>query len=266
MGLLWTFIGASGPYETFCGAAEMLGGILLFVPCLTTLGALVCVGVLTNVFMLNMCYDVPVKLFSFHLLLMAVFLAAPELRSLSDLFLRQRKARLSNDAPLFRRKWLNRTALALQLLCGLVLASLMLYGFHQNAKEMAIKPPNYGIWSVEEYAVDGNLRPRVLADGTRWQRVIFDYPERLSVQPMDGPQERFMLKLDEAKKSFTLTRRGDANWKAAFSYRDAGKDVLLLEGQFDGHKVTATLHREDESKFLLTSRGFHWINEYPFQR
>jgi hypothetical protein len=26
------------------------------------------------------------------------------------------------------------------------------------------------------------------------------------------------------------------------------------------------LHRTDETKFLLKSRGFHWINEHPFNR
>jgi hypothetical protein len=266
MGLLWTFIGASGPYQIFCGASEMLGGILLFVPWLTALGSLVCVGVLTNVFVLNMCYDVPVKLFSLHLLLMAVFLAAPDLRKLADLFIFQRPARLSNYAPLFRRRWLNRTVLTLQLLCGLALTSLALYISHQQVKEMAVKPPYYGIWSVEEYAVDGNPQPLLLTEATRWRRVLFDSPERLSVQPVDGPQERFMLKLDQSKKSLTLSKRGDPNWKADFSYRDGGKDVLLLEGKFDSHKISATLHRVDESKVLLTSRGFHWINEYPMNR
>ena len=118
MHLLWTFMGASSGYEMFAGAAEMLGGILVFFPALTTLGALVLIAVLSNVFMLNMCYDVPVKLFSFHLLLMAVFLAAPDLRRLSDLFLYRRKAQLKASPPLFKRKWLNRGLLALQFASG----------------------------------------------------------------------------------------------------------------------------------------------------
>jgi hypothetical protein len=33
----------------------------------------------------------------------------------------------------------------------------------------------------------------------------------------------------------------------------------------DGQKVRARLHRQDAS-FLLVNRGFHWINEYPFNR
>ena len=69
MGLLWTFMGASKGYSIFCGGVEMLAAILLFVPGCATLGALVAMGAMANVFMLNMCYDVPVKQYSFHLLL-----------------------------------------------------------------------------------------------------------------------------------------------------------------------------------------------------
>ena len=30
--------------------------------------------------------------------------------------------------------------------------------------------------------------------------------------------------------------------------------------------LAARLKRIDDSKFLLKSRGFHWINEFPFNR
>jgi hypothetical protein len=86
MGNLWAFVGASRPYESFVGCAEMLGGLLLIVPRTTILGALVSLADLTQVFVLNMTYDVPVKLLSFHLLLMALFLLAPDLRRLCGFF------------------------------------------------------------------------------------------------------------------------------------------------------------------------------------
>jgi hypothetical protein len=53
MGLLWTFMGASEPYTMFVGFAEMISGILLFPRKTSTLGALMSVGVLSNVVALN---------------------------------------------------------------------------------------------------------------------------------------------------------------------------------------------------------------------
>ena len=77
MGLLWTFMGYSRAYSFFAGAGEMLGGILLIVPRFSTLGALVSLAVLSNVLMLNFCYDVPRKIYTVHLVLMAMFLGYP---------------------------------------------------------------------------------------------------------------------------------------------------------------------------------------------
>ncbi len=98
MGLLWALMGASKGYNIFAGGAEMLGGILLFVPQLAMLGALISVGVIANIFALNMAYDTPVKLYSFHLLIMAVIIALPDTRRLANVFLFNRKA----DPPRLR--------------------------------------------------------------------------------------------------------------------------------------------------------------------
>jgi hypothetical protein len=268
MGLLWTFMGASKSYQSFAGSCEMLAGILLFLPASTTLGALLSIGVMTNVFMLNMSYDVPVKLFSFHLLLMSVFLAAPDLRRLAQLFLFRREAKLSTDQPLFRRKWPNRVVLALQLAVGLFVASAGLYMAHQMSKSMSetVGPQLYGIWSIEEYAVDGKVVASLVADQTQWRRVFFENPTSLRVQTMNGQVQRFPLSLDEAKKTLTVTRFDDQKWKAYLSFEKPQSNLMVLSGQMDGHRIVARLQHVDTPKALLTTRGFHWINEHPFNR
>ena len=86
MGVLWASVGASPGFEIYVGCAETLAGILLILPRTTMLGALIALCDMTHVFMLNMTYDVPVKLFSFNLLLMALFLLAPDLQRLVDFF------------------------------------------------------------------------------------------------------------------------------------------------------------------------------------
>ncbi|HJQ21233.1 MAG TPA: hypothetical protein VJ867_12865, partial [Gemmatimonadaceae bacterium] len=86
MGVIWYSIGAAPGYERFIGSAEVLGGVLLLLPWTTLIGALVTLGVTTGVFVVNMTYDVPVKLFAFHLVLMSAFLIAPDARRLADWF------------------------------------------------------------------------------------------------------------------------------------------------------------------------------------
>jgi hypothetical protein len=269
MGLLWTFIGASKGFEIFTGCAEMMGGVLLIVPRTTLLGALVCLADTTLIFTLNMCYDVPVKLYSFHLLMMSVFLVAQDLGRLANLLVFNRRVEAVELSQLFRRKWPNRSALALQILFGLYLIGTSFYQNYQQSKVrggFAPKPPLYGIWLVDEFSVDGQVRPPLLSDATRWQRVILQFPEVLTIQPMSGPNQMFTLGLDMEGRTLSLGKRNDAEWKALFSFEELEPELIRLEGEFDGHKTYARLVRFDESKYLLTSRGFHWIQEYPFNR
>ncbi|MDL2345577.1 hypothetical protein QOL99_15680 [Deinococcus sp. MIMF12] len=76
MGLLWRFMAASPGYQYVAGVAELLPALLLLHRRTVTLGALVAAVTMTNVLALNLLYDVPVKLFSAHLLLAALVLLA----------------------------------------------------------------------------------------------------------------------------------------------------------------------------------------------
>lgn len=90
MGVVWAFMGASRPYTIFAGLGEVLGGVLLIWRGTTLLGALVSIGVMTNVAMINFCYDVPVKILSTHLWLMGVLILVPDAHRLRALLLANR--------------------------------------------------------------------------------------------------------------------------------------------------------------------------------
>jgi hypothetical protein len=262
--LFWTFFGASAAYKIFSGAAEMLGGLLLVARRTTLLGALVCVGVLIHVVVLNLCYDVPVKLFSSHLLAMAVFLTLPDLRRLADLLVFNRRIEPAEIRPLVQRKWLHWSGLALRAVFILAFAAIPLYQNYQFKKQLdhAPKPPLYGIWNVEEFVLDGQARPPLFTDETRWRRVVFDSPHALAILTADSRQ-RFGLDLEPGSHRLTLTRQDDPSWKSTLSYQRLDPSLLAIEGTFDGHRIQARLHRTETPRFRLVSRGSHWINEYP---
>ncbi|RTR28317.1 hypothetical protein [Deinococcus radiophilus] len=79
MGLLWRFMATSPGYQWLAGVAEVLPALLLLHRRTVTLGALLAAVTMTNVLALNLFFDVPVKLFSAHLLLTALVLAAADL-------------------------------------------------------------------------------------------------------------------------------------------------------------------------------------------
>jgi len=269
MGVLWAFIGASPAYECFAGSAEMLGGILLFLPRTTLLGALVCLADMAQVFVLNMTYDVPVKLLSFHLILLAVILIAPDLSRLARFFLLDRAPAPSSHPALFASPRANRLAFAAQLLFGICLVSAnvrVARTVWYTQGDGRPKPPLYGIWEVSEFSTDGQSRPPLLSDHDRWRRAIVFATNRIRVQRMDDSMFFLGLSLDPATGSLALTKSDDKNWKAEFRFLQPSPDELTLDGDMNGHKVSIRFHLMDTSRFLLPSRGFHWVQEYPFNR
>ena len=267
MHLLWTFMAASPLYTFFGGATEVLGGVLLLLPRTTTLGALVSLGATVNVLMLNFGYDVPVKIGITNLVLSSLILLLPDLHRLADFFLFNRKTEPAPDHPLFRRRVLNQAVAVLLVIFAFVLLGSDLYHSHRAVAEIVEArrtTPLYGIWSVDEFTVDGQARP--LGDPLRWQRLIVMENGLAAAQPVDGRLSYFSLRVDPNKKSFTMTKPNQWAWRAEFTYEDPQPDQLTLRGQMDGQPVTATLHRINESQFLLLNRGFHWVNEFSLNQ
>ena len=269
MGVLWASIGASFPYERVCGAVEMTGAVLLFIPRLSLLGALVTLAASTQIFTLNMTYDVPVKLFSFHLILMSLALLAPDVRRLLRLFVLDKAVTASTLPPLVGTVRGRRVALAVQLVFAAYILGWNLHDARKSWTEYgggAPKSPLYGIWNVDEMRVDGVVRAPRLDDWGRWRRLIFQSPAGMSFQRMNDSFQGYTNTIDMAGKTLTLSSAADKNWTARFAIEQPAADRMILDGAMDGHKVRLDVRRQDRGSFLLVSRGFNWIQDRPFNR
>ena len=252
MGILWTFMGASAAYTKFCGLAEVLAGVLhLFRRRTTTLGALVAAGAMLNVAALNFSYDVPVKLYSSHLVLMSLFLMAPDAGALLSFFVLRKPARLEGvSLPSFERRWLRLAAIAFQALVICSISYNKIWGGYKTTKmyegSYFKNAPLYGVWNAD-------------SDTAHWRQLTIQYPRALSIRDISGERLRFASTYDEANHKLTLN---SFKHQDDFTYEQPDAQHLVLRGK----ESTLTFHRVDASKFLLTSRGFHWISEDPFNR
>ncbi|HUI83192.1 MAG TPA: hypothetical protein VL240_03165 [Candidatus Binatia bacterium] len=265
MGMLWTFMGSSQPYSFFGGFGETLGGVLLVLPGLTALGSLVSLVMMTNVLMLNLCYDVPRKIFSLHLVLMCLFLLIPDLRRLINVFILNRRAEPVHRVSLLQDKLLDRVALLLPMVFG---GFVLFVAGRQSVIDLkqlvtTLPAPVYGVWTVDELVIDGVVHPPLLTDAERWQRVIFDAPKILSIDWANGNHTRYYMQLDLAKKSFDLWDVDHPKWNARLALDNPDADRMTLEGRFGSQQISARLVRADLSdpqKYPLMNQGFHWVN------
>lgn len=261
MSILWTSIGASHPYEIATGCAELLAALLLIVPRTAMLGALVAAVDMTQVFVLNMTYDIPVKILSFHLLVMSAILLAPDARRLVDVFLADRPAGPSAHRPLFARPAANHVALGVQIVFGLFVFGSLLDATRHDADQAHRRSPWYGVWNVEAYSVDGQELPPLTTDGSRWRRTLFDGPPTVGIQYMDDRIEEYPIVTDPVRRTITIAVNApaDVRNKAVLSYVRPADDRLILDGELNGRHTTIRLSRLDRP-FPLKGPGFRWIH------
>ncbi len=260
MELLWVQSGHSRPYQILLGAAEITGGLLLLSPVTGTAGALLSSFELSQVLLLNLTFDVPVKLHSSHLLLLSAVLLEPEARRLGHFFLSPGAAGRPAPQRLFARLETNRLAETAQIAAGLALLARHLRRNQKLWKQFGggqDKPELYGVWEVEEFAVDGTVRPALASDPTRWRRLVLDLNNLTGIQYMDDHVVTRLAQPDLANGSLTLIDPGDPGAITTLSLHRPAPDRLELEGE----KVRIRLRRADLEQFPLISRGFHWVQE-----
>ncbi len=227
------------------------------------LGASITLASMLQVFAFNMLYDVGVKMVSLHLILMTLFLLAPEFQRLRTFFLRNRPARGSDRPPLFATRRANRIALVAQVIFG-----LYMLGVYTNVTRIywyaggggSPRSPLYGIWNVEELSVDGQVRSPVLNDyDRRWRRVIFDEPGTIVFQRTDDSFSRYGLSIDTRGNILVLSKGESRSWSSGFIFQRMGDDRLVLEGDMDDYRIRVELRRVRPDTFQLLNSHFRWV-------
>jgi hypothetical protein len=269
MGLAWTFIGYSKGYNYFTGFGEVTAGVLLLFRKTTTLGALLSLVVAGNVMAINYCFDIPVKLLSTALVVMSLFLLAKDGNRLVDFFIRNKPSSASDiRTPKFKKSWVNITAVIFKY----ALIAFVLYSNISGAISamseygpLAKKPPLYGIYNVESFVRNNDTLPPLKTDTIRWNKIIVSWPGGVQLKMMNDSSAWYAFVPDTLKRKIIMYSWSDTTKKSFFNY-SVSNNKLVMQGKWKNDSVTITSNYYDLKNFLLVNRGFHWVNEYPFNR
>lgn len=271
MGLVWTFMGYSKAYCVFTGMAEVVGGLLVMSRRTQTLGAVVIVGVMANVVMLNFCYDIPVKLFSSWLLLMGVFLVALDSRRMLAVFVSQRATDARVLPRLYHKPRAHKAGQIAKALFLAVTVGMSIHGYLSFASQQENPADELiGIYEVETFVRDGVERAPLTTDTERWHRLAVGTWARATVQHMNGERKRYMLEVDPDAMTAVLReyKEGDTEIVGTYSYAwiEPGDDEAPRRLLLTSADTEITLRWSDPENTPLRSRGFHWVQEKPFNR
>jgi hypothetical protein len=270
MTMLWTLIGLNPVYEMICGAAEVAAGLLILFRRTTLLGALLCAFLATNIVLYNFCFDVPVKLYAAHLLLIALAVLAPDLRSLFNFFFLHRPCTPSYGWTAPARRYglrIETVATILVLLLALIPAALDLHKAYARQLASERHPsPLIGQWHVDSALLAGKPSPVLTGDGLPMTDIFLEPSGRTNLRDSSTVLWRAYTMIDD-KKHTLLLASGDN--ETTYDLHQPDPTHLLLTPNAKDAKTTATLTLTRvplPTHYPLQDRGFHWVNEWGLER
>jgi hypothetical protein len=272
MRLSWMFIGYSGPYQVFSGIMETIAGLLLLYRRTSTLGVLFATAVFMNVAALNLCYDIPVKIFSLQLVTVCLFLLANEINRILCFFILNKPAAVC-DLYHFRytKKWMGITRWVFKtafVIIALILPISRTKEYYDYAHRRPAKQPvPNGIYAVTAYTLNNNSIPCTATDSLRWRDVIFENGYG-SISTSDTAFRRtynrvyFSYSLDSASQTLGFRKRaGDSLPLMRFHIETPDTSTIFLRGTYGTDSLTVAL-KKTSRHFQLAEKQFHWLSEY----
>jgi len=272
----WLFIGYSAPYQFFSGAMETVAGLLLLYRRTITAGLFAATGAFLNVVMINLAYDVPVKLYAAHLLFSCVFLLALDSpRLLRFLVLNQpTPATTAYDWP-YRLGWQRWGSAAVK---AFIVYQILLTPFKNGwQRHQALKHPGpsgpfaTGFYDVRSFVVNRDTINAASGDTLRWRDVIFDNAGAGSVNTADQTfwqryrRGYFRYRADTIKHTVAVWKTSaiprDSTFLFTMRYEQPDTNTVRFHTAIRGDSVHVELVRVPRH-FQLTERQFHWLSEY----
>ncbi len=226
---------------------------------------------MTHIVALNFSYDVPVKLFSSHLLLMAVFLMWPDMERLANFFVLNRDVKTETITPVYRDK---RTKFLYYIGKGLVVAFFIIppviaqINARRSIEDFVQKtstanPALTGEYDVATFIHGGDTISEANRQTFRWNKVAFT-TRQANIVFSNGSDMAWNFNSNTGYKRFIVTSP-DLSTILEFKYEIAD-EVITARGVVNDKELVMTMKKIGQSEPLLVSRGFHWVNEYPYNR
>lgn len=255
--LYWLTTGVSPFFEVFAGVFELTATVLILYRRTTTLGALMMIAILLPIWFVNIGYDAGVELASLHILTLSLLLLVRDSKKFYEILIQHKAVALTYIPKVtFRNQWQNGAGLFLKY------AFIFLFVIHRgysygnlyaHGKSFKLPlddglPGVSGLYKVSEFKRNGELIPDAAGDTTRWQNVVFEKFNSISVK-IDKPfhlntknsirtteyygnigRYYYGYTADTVNKIFTLRNRADTTSKLILEYERPDSSRFILSG------------------------------------
>ncbi|GHN00565.1 hypothetical protein WSM22_20540 [Cytophagales bacterium WSM2-2] len=263
MSLLWTFMSYSKFYSIITGLIEVVGGVLLLFRVSTFLGAIISFAAMVNVVLIDIGYDVTVKMFAIHLLLMTIVLLKDDIRRMFDFFVLNKATEPNHYTPLFANKKIA-YAIKYPMIFLFVFTTVKMLG---ERIDFLYKKTNISIrklYTVEDFVVNGDTIPPLQTDVNRWKSFSiggYSYaPEMLTIKNMSNAKTQYNYKADTVKKTLVFYPAADSTDKYYMTYSRINQSVVF-KGLHKKDSIVVKTKPTAPNEYRLTRRGVRWVRD-----
>ncbi len=253
-------------YESFLGGVEVLAGLLLFYRRTASTGALLILIFTGNVFISNLAYEGGEYVYSFYLIVLALFIFAYDAKRIYNLISLELPTQPNTFVPFFSGVQ-RQVRLILKSLLILFFVFIYAYktysGYQKDPFQFPLTPGlagASGIYNVSEFRINNKILPYSLTDSVRWKDVVFEKWATISIRSnrpviLDSTNAEYFHR-DDKDRNYEFAGSGGRHY---YSYStDTVNNLILLENRnknYKGEKLILHLSRPDTSTIILS--GFN---------
>jgi len=244
--VLWDFMALSTGYTIFAGLVELLCCPLLVFRRTTLLGGLLLLATLTNLFAMDLAYNVPgAPLFAGLLIALCMIVIAPYAAPLTKVLLLAQADRMPAEPSTFLTRW-RYAPLAKVVILAILISVRVSDGFAQRRSFFGRGHAVFGMFDVDRFIRGGLPITPSADDGKTWKRVASDgrYDSgALAVQFASGDVRQYRLSEDTTNRLWTV--REGSKVIATLTYAVAPDGSLSLDGRVNDEPVQVHLRPVD---------------------
>ncbi|HEX6428170.1 MAG TPA: hypothetical protein VF008_10810 [Niastella sp.] len=237
--LFWSTMGTSYMYSVSTGIIEILAGLLILFKRTRIAGFCVAMAVVINIFLINIGFDISVKVFTSFLLMVLVLNLYPALKIVYAFFIQHKQAQLSpalhHGIPV--NKWVH------VFLCagiiGFILFPYISLGTFND--DHAKRPPLHGAYQIEQFMINND-----------------------TLNSCDFPFKRFFIH----RNSYIIFQKEDETMVDYFFEMNSGRKQMDIR-DYQNNKITVTYNYYEKegalqlifgnnAKWIIQSRSLNW--------
>lgn len=267
MSFVWAFMSYSKLYTMTSGWIEVIGGILLLFRRSTFIGAFILFVAMANVVLIDIGYDVRVKMFAIHLFLMTILLMSDHLKRMFHFFIVNKATAPVIESPLFKGKTSRKLGYVLKggLLLYFLISNVLIFSDRIHSQTDNRYPSLTAFHEIEIFVKNGDTIATSSND-LAWKTLSINgasyIPETLMITSENGYGANYSFEADTLARTIQFYPfRGDSTDLYHFTYKKVSNKTFVFEGTHKDDTIWMKTTSKTLKDYQLTAQRFKWITD-----